>query len=102
MDRSAEAESDVLPGQLGQDVAGIRQRPGQPVQLGDHQRIAGAARGEGESQSGPIPVGAGQAMIDVYAVVTDTERPKGLVARSDLAVPLIRARIPPEFIHPSA
>jgi hypothetical protein len=86
---------DILPGgdfhhsshrpQLRSAACGkLWPRPGQPVQLGDHQRVAGAARGEGESQSGPIPVGGGQAVVDVYAVVTDTERPEGVSLRGQI------------------
>ena len=38
VDGPAEAELHVPPGQLVEDVAGIGQRPGEPVQLGDDRR----------------------------------------------------------------
>jgi hypothetical protein len=36
MDRAAEAELDVALGQLIENVTGIGQRAGEPVQLGDY------------------------------------------------------------------
>jgi len=45
--------------------SGIGQRPRKPVELGDHQRVAFAARGQGFAQAWPFPVGPGQSLIDV-------------------------------------
>lgn len=43
MYRAAEAELDVPPGQLVQDVTSVGQRAGEPVQLGDYQGVTGSA-----------------------------------------------------------
>jgi hypothetical protein len=52
----------------------IRQRPSQPVQLGHHQGVAGSPAGQRQSQAWSVPVPAGQAIVDLDAIVTDTER----------------------------
>jgi hypothetical protein len=43
MDRPAKAELDVPLRQLVEDVPGVGQRPGEPVQLSDDQRVTGSA-----------------------------------------------------------
>jgi hypothetical protein len=43
MDRAAEAEFDVALGQLIEDVAGVGQRAGEPIQLGHYQGVTGSA-----------------------------------------------------------
>ena len=40
--------------------------------------VAGSAGGQGESQPGPVAVGAGQAVVDIDAVITDAEPAKRL------------------------
>ena len=62
MHRPAQAERDIAGGELGDDVAGIRERPGEPVELGDHEGVAGAAGGHRLAQPGAVPVGPGQAV----------------------------------------
>ena len=49
VDRAAEAELDVPFGQLIQDVAGIGQRAGKPVQLGHYEGVARSAGRERQS-----------------------------------------------------
>jgi hypothetical protein len=49
-----------------------------PVELGDHELVAGAAGGQRLTQSGPGAAGAGQAVIDVDPVGGDPERGKGV------------------------
>ena len=61
-------------GELVGDVAGVGQRAGEPVELGDDERVAGAAGGERLAQAGPVAVGAGEAVVDVDAVRLDAER----------------------------
>jgi len=55
-------------GQFVGDGPGIRQRPGQPVQLGHHQGVAVPARRERLPPPRALPVGAGQSVVDVEAV----------------------------------
>jgi hypothetical protein len=38
--------------------------PGEPLQLGDHQRGTGSAGGQGQPKPGSVSIRAGQAMID--------------------------------------
>ena len=72
--RAAETEPDVSLRELVENVAGIRQRPGQPVQLGHHQRVTSPTGSQRQPQTGSVPVGAGQAVVDVDAIITDTKR----------------------------
>jgi hypothetical protein len=43
MDQPAKAELDVPLRQLVEDVTGVGQRPGEPVQLSDDKRVTGSA-----------------------------------------------------------
>ena len=74
----------VLRGELGQYVAGVGQGPGEPVELGDHEDVAGTARGQGEGQAGAVAVGAGQAVVDVDAIVADAERVERVSLRGEI------------------
>ena len=49
-----------------------RRAPGSPA--GDNQRVTGPASGQGQPKPGPVSVGAGQAVVDVDAVVADAQR----------------------------
>jgi hypothetical protein len=50
-------------GEFVGDVAGVGDRAGEPVELGDHQFVAGAAGGQRLAQPGPGTAGAGQAVV---------------------------------------
>ena len=56
MNRAAETELHVPPGQLVQDVASVRQRPSEPVQLRYYQGVTGSAGDQGQPQSGAVAV----------------------------------------------
>jgi len=47
-------------GELDHDVASVGQRPGQPIELGHDQGVAGPARGHRLAQPGPGPIGFGE------------------------------------------
>ncbi len=65
MHRPADVELDAGFGEFLDDVAGIGQRAGQPVELGDDEGVAGSAGGQRLAQTGSCPVGAGQAVVDL-------------------------------------
>jgi len=70
--------------QLIGDRSCVGQRPGKPVELGDHQRVAFSAGRQGFAQAGPVSVGAGQAVIDVNPSRTDTQCRQTVVLGSEV------------------
>jgi hypothetical protein len=81
---ATKVEPDVAAGEFVDDVARVRQRASEPVELGDHERVAGAARGERLPQTRPVPVGAGEPVIDVDALELDAERLKAVALRGEV------------------
>ena len=73
VDGSAQAQLDVALGEVLDDVPGVGQGSGQAVELGDHQGVPGAARGQGLLQSGAFAVASGEPVVDVDQVVRDPE-----------------------------
>jgi hypothetical protein len=65
MNLTTQRQGNTLGGKLVADSPGVGHRPGQPVQLGDHQRVTRSDRSESLIEAGPPAVGAGQAMIEV-------------------------------------
>lgn len=59
VDGAADAELHFFLGEFFDDVAGVRERAGEPVEFGDDQGVAGADGGEGFAQAGPVSVPAG-------------------------------------------
>jgi hypothetical protein len=47
--------------------------------------VSPAAGGQREPETGAVPVGAGKAVVDVDAIIADTER--GKLVRDDLTCP---------------
>ncbi len=84
VDRRAEAEPDFAFGQVLGDRTCVGQGAGQPVQLGDHQRVASAAGGQCLAQTGPFPIGAGQAVVDVDALHVYAERGQSLALSGEV------------------
>jgi hypothetical protein len=73
IDRAGDRKSHTAGGERIADRSGVRDRPGEPIELGHDQRVAFADRGERLLQSWPVAVSSGQAMVQVHAIVTDTE-----------------------------
>jgi hypothetical protein len=73
-------------GELGNDVAGIGERQREPVELGHDQDVAGAAGGHRLAQSVPVPVGPGQAVVDVDPVGCDVERGEGVALGGEVLI----------------
>src|SRR5687767_6344246 len=73
VDGAAQAELDLPASEVLDDGPGVGQRAGQTVELGDDEGVAGPAGGQSLAQSGPVPVGPGQALVDVGALGTDAE-----------------------------
>jgi len=65
VDGSSEVQVDLTGGELVGDGPGVGEGAGETVELGDHQGVAGPAGSECLSQSRPLPVGAGEAVVDI-------------------------------------
>jgi len=72
--RPADVELDPTLGEFVDDVAGVGQGSGQPIELGHDQRVPFPARGKGLTQSGLRPVGPSETVINVDAFRGDAER----------------------------
>ena len=83
--RSAQVETNLARDELVGDGSGVRQRPGKPVELGDDHRVSFAASDQGFTQTWPLPVGAGQPMVDMNPVAVHAECGKARVGLSGLA-----------------
>jgi hypothetical protein len=95
VNHAAEAELHIPPGQLIQDVPGVGQGAGEPVELWSPQTCWRPGRRPAPAKTRPVPICAGQAVVDVGAIVAEAERVQGRRAeRWDLAALLIRGRIP--------
>ena len=69
--RAADVQLDAVGGEFVNDVAGVRNRPGEPVELCHNERVAAAAGGERLAQSGPVAIGTGQAVVDIDPLRVD-------------------------------
>ena len=69
MNRAPDAELYVSSGQLIQNVAGIRQRSGELIQFRHHEGVARSTGGARQPKTWLLPVRAGQAVVDVDAIV---------------------------------
>ncbi len=84
MDGPAEVQPDAAGGELVDDVAGVRDRAGEPVELGDDEGVTGSASGQRFAQAGPLAVGAGDAAVDVDALGLHAEGAEGLALRGEV------------------
>src|ERR1019366_492432 len=72
--RSTQVETNLPDCELVGDGSGVWQRPGKPVELGDHQGVAFTASGQGFTQTWPLPVCAGQLVVHVHPVYVHPQR----------------------------
>jgi hypothetical protein len=84
VDGPSKAELDVALGEVLDDVARVGQGTGEPVELGDHEGVAGPAGGEGLLESGAFAVPAGEAVVDVDQVVQDPECLEACLLRGEV------------------
>ena len=74
----AQRQPDAAGDQGVADVAGVGDRPGEPVEFRYHEGVAGAHGREGLVEAGPFPAGAGEALVEVDPVFRDAERGEDL------------------------
>ncbi len=68
------------------DVSGVGQRPREPIELRDDQRVATAARRQRLAQPRTIAIGPGQAVIDVGARDRYAERRQRIALRGEVLI----------------
>ena len=73
MNRPAKAQLHLSTGQFIRDIPGVRQRARKAIELRYDQRVAGPARRKCLPKPRSIPLGAGQAVIDVDAIRRNAE-----------------------------
>src|SRR5215217_776367 len=99
MDRAAEAELDVSPRELAEDVTSVVQRPCEPVRIGDQQGVtsrqaASANRRPGRSRLVPVnPWSTWMRSLPTPRACSPC------TGRSDLVALLMRRAYPPR-VHP--
>ena len=74
IDRGAERKPDAAGGELAEDVQGVGDGAGEPVELGDGEGVAVPDGGQGLVQARPGAAGAGQPLVEVDPVSGDAER----------------------------
>ena len=74
----AQAELDLATGELLDDGPGVGERAGQAVELGDDEGVARPAGSQRLTKTGPLPVGPGQALVDVDPLGGDAEGHQGI------------------------
>ena len=84
--RAADVQPHSAAGELVDDVAGVGHGAGEPIELGDYQRVAAAAGSEGLAQAGSIAVGAGQPVVDIDAFRVNAERDKRVALRGEVLI----------------
>jgi hypothetical protein len=70
--------------ELIEDLASVGQRPGEPVELGNDERVAVAACRQRLAQARPIAIGAGESVVDVDAFRADSKCRQRLALRGDV------------------
>ena len=75
--RAANTEFHFTSGEVIGNLMGVLDGPGQPVQFGDNQGIAGAAGGQRFTQAWPVPVSAREPVVDVdpLGIIRDASWP---------------------------
>ena len=71
--RAGDLQADLSAGEFVDDVARIRQRLCQAVELGHHERVAGTAGGERLAEPGPLAIGSRQSVVNVEPFRGDAE-----------------------------
>jgi len=71
--RRADAELDLTPGEVLEDLPRVGQRSRQAVELGHDERVASAAGCQRLPQAWAVAIGARQSMVDVHTVVADSQ-----------------------------
>ena len=78
VDGSADAECDALDGELVHDIFRIPQGASQPVEFRNHKSVPVPAGGQGFSESGSCPVGAGESVVGVDQARSNAEGFQGV------------------------
>jgi hypothetical protein len=102
VDRAAEGQLDAAGDKGVADMAGVGHRPGESVELGHDEGVAGADGGQGLVQAGAGAVGTGKALVEVDPVIRDAERGQGLALGGEILQDSGAPGVADEFAHSSS
>jgi hypothetical protein len=102
VDAPAEGQADAAGDQCVADVAGVRDRAGEPVELGHDQSVAGAHGGQGLVRAGPGPAGAGEPLVEVGPVFRDAETGEDLALSGEVLQDGRTPDVADQFPHPAS
>jgi hypothetical protein len=102
VDSAAEGELYAAGDQRVPNLAGVKHRPGEPVELGDDEGVAGPDGSQGLVQTGAGTAGSSEALVEVDPVVRHAERDQGLTLGSEILQDGGAPGIADEFSHPGS
>jgi hypothetical protein len=92
--RAGDLQAHLSAGEFVDDVPRIGQRAGEAVELGDHERVAGAAGGERLAEPGTLAVASRQSVVEVDSLEGDAELGESVsLGRSRGALPFRFGRL---------
>lgn len=97
VDAASQGEADCAGDEVVADVAGVGDRAGE---LGNDQGVAGVYGRQGLVEAGPLPVGSGQALVEVDPVVGDAEGGEDLALGGEVLGDGRASGVTDEFPHP--
>ena len=94
VDRPAQAEADLTGREFVGDSPGVGQGPGETVEFGHHQGVAGPAGSKRLAEPGSLTVGAGEAVVDVDPFGLDTQAKQSVALTSQVLLIARAAGVP--------
>jgi hypothetical protein len=102
VDRPAEGEFHAAGDEGVADVVGVGDRAGEPVQFWDDEFVSGPYGGQRLVQARPGPIGAGESLVEIDAVVCDAELGEDLPLCGEILQCRRASGVSDAFSHPGS